>query len=170
MTMSTHARPGPHAVYTGRVTNWLMVALSSVLLVPLVLVSRADPGAVRTQDAAVLGLIVVGVLLEVLTATSVRTAVGPNGVAVRWGVLGWPRVTYRVGDLRRIEVIDLPWWAVAFGFWWTPRRTCCTVRPGPTLKLTLTSGRTVTVTVPDPHAAVTALAQARGESEGASGS
>jgi hypothetical protein len=161
MTTSTHARPGPHAVYTGRATNWLMVSLSSVLLVPLILASRADPGAGRTQDAVVLGLVVVGVLLEVITATSVRTAVGPNGVAVRWGVLGWPRVTYRVGDVRRAEVIDLPWWAVAFGFWWTPRRTCCTVRPGPALKLTLTNGRTVTVTVPDPETAVAALAQAR---------
>lgn len=158
MTTPTPVHPGPHAVYTGRATNWPAVVLTVALLVPLFLASRAEPGDTSTQ--VVLGLIVVGVLAEFATA-SVRTAAGPNGVAVRFGVFGWPRFTCQVSDITAAEVIDLPWWAVAFGFWWTPRRTCCTVRPGPTLRLTLAGGRTVTVTVPDPHAAVAALTEAR---------
>jgi hypothetical protein len=140
-----------------------MVLLSSVAAVPLLLSSRADPRAVPAEVAAMLGLALAGVVINLVTATSVRTAVGPNGVAVRFGVFGWPRATYRVADIRHAEVIDLPHRAVAFGFWWTPRRTCCTVRSGPTLRLTLANGRTVTITVPDPQAAAAALAEAQAQ-------
>jgi hypothetical protein len=160
MTTSADARPGPHAVYTGRATNWPMVLLSSATAALFVASPRADPRALPAEVATVFALVLAGIVINLLTATSVRTAVGPNGVAVRFGVFGWPRATYQVADIRHAEVIDLPWWAVAFGFWWTPRRTCCTVRRGPTLRLTLTNGRTVTITVPDPQAAA-ALAQAQ---------
>jgi hypothetical protein len=159
MTTSTHLS-GPHAVYTGRATNWPMVLLSTALLVPLAVSARSGPGA-SGEVALLVGLLLISVVGNLLTATSVRTAVGPNGVAVRFGAIGWPRGTYPVATVRSAEVIDLPWWAVAFGFWWTPRRTCCTVRSGPTLRLTLTSGRTVTITVPDPHTAVAVLEAAR---------
>jgi hypothetical protein len=50
---------------------------------------------------------------------------------------------------------------VVYGFWWSARRTYCTVRSGPTLRLTLNTGRIVTITVPDAHAAVAAINQAR---------
>jgi hypothetical protein len=97
----------------------------------------------------------------VLTAGSVRTAAGPNGVSVRFGVFGWPRGTYRPEQIARAEVIDLSPWSVAYGFWWTPRRTSCTVRSGPALRLTLRTGRIVTITVPDAHAAVAAVRAVR---------
>ena len=158
MTTPASVHPGPQAVYTGRATNWPAVFITVALLVPLFLASRSEPGDTPTQ--LVLGLMAVGVLAELATA-SIRTAAGPNGVAVRFGVFGWPRFTCKVSDIAAAEVIDLPWWAVAFGFWWTPRRTCCTVRSGPTLRLTLVSGRTVTVTVPDPHTAAATLNAAR---------
>ena len=61
---------------------------------------------------------------------------------------------------RAREVIDLPWWRVSYGLWWTPRRTNCTVRSGPTLRLSLRNQRTVTITVPEPAAAVNALHEA----------
>ena len=160
MTTSAHARPGRHSVYTGRSTNWPMVALSVALVVPLVALSNmsaGDPG-----DLWIVLLIGVGVLLEVLTATSVRTAAGPHGVTVRFGVLGLPRLTYRLAQIAHAEVIDLAPWSVVYGFWWTPGRTCCTVRSGPTLRLTLHSGRTVTITVPDAPAAVAVLEEAAG--------
>ena len=99
-------------------------------------------------------------LLEVLTGSSVRTAAGPQGVTVRFGVLGWPRCTYRLAQIAHAEVIDLRLWSVVYGLWWTPRRTCCTVRSGPTLRLTLHSGRTVTITVPDAAAAVAVIREA----------
>jgi uncharacterized protein YhhL (DUF1145 family) len=138
-----------------------MVLLSSAIALLFVVSPRADPRAIPVEVATVFGLVLAGIVINLLTATSVRTAVGPNGVAVRFGVFGWPRVTYQVAAIRHAEVIDLPWWAVAFGFWWTPRRTCCTVRRGPTLRLTLTNSRTVTITVPDPQAAAAALALAQ---------
>ncbi|GGK38421.1 hypothetical protein GCM10010124_34130 [Pilimelia terevasa] len=157
MTASAWAGPGRYAIYTGRATNWPVVALSAVLAVPLLIMGKPADG----RAAAVpLLLVVVGVLAEAVTAGSVRTTAGPNGVSVRFGLFGWPRCTYRLDQIAHAEVIDLPLWRVAYGFWWTPRRTCCTVRSGPTLRLTLRTGRTVTVTVPDAPAAVAALREA----------
>ncbi|MFI5496329.1 hypothetical protein [Actinoplanes sp. NPDC051859] len=161
MTTSAFAGSGRHSAYTGRVTNWPMVALSVALVVPLVALS-AMTAAGRSELVLLLLLIVVGVLLEVLTGSSVRTAAGPHGVTVRFGVLGWPRCTYRIAQIAHAEVINLKAWSVVYGFWWTPRRTCCTLRSGPTLRLTLHSGRTVTVTVPDAPAAVTVIRDAAG--------
>ena len=158
MTTSAFAGPGRHSVYTGRATNWPMVVLSVALAVPLLALS--DMSAGDRGDLMILLFIGVGVLLEVLTGSSVRTAAGPQGVTVRFGVLGWPRCTYRLAQIAHAEVIDLRLWSVVYGLWWTPRRTCCTVRSGPTLRLTLHSGRTVTITVPDAAAAVAVIREA----------
>ncbi len=95
-----------------------------------------------------------------MTASDVRVTCGTQGVSVHWGLVGWPRVAYALDDIADASVVDIPWWAVSFGFWWTPWRTVCTVRSGPALRLLLRSGRTVTVTVPDPHAALAALRSA----------
>ncbi len=160
MTTSTYSGPGRYSIYTGRATNWLMVALSSVLVVPLLALGNAPDG--RWRDLAVPLLVAAAaVLANLLTASSVRTTAGPNGVSVRFGVVGWPRCTYPVEQIVRAEIIDLDLWRVAYGFWWTPRRTSCTVRPGPALRLTLRTGRTVTVTVPDAPAAVAAIHEAQ---------
>jgi hypothetical protein len=77
-------------------------------------------------------LVAVGSLANVLTASSVRATAGPNGFTIRWGLLGWASCTYRLDEIEHAEVIDLPWWRVSYGFWWTPKRTNCTVRSGPT--------------------------------------
>ena len=159
MTTSAFAGPGRHSVYTGRVTNWPVVVLSLALLVALLALSNMSAGD-RGEVVVVLLVAGVGALLEVLTASSVRTAAGPTGVTVRFGLLGLPRCTYRLAQIARAEVIDLPAWSVVYGFWWTPHRTSCTVRSGPTLRLTLRSGRTVTITVPDAPAAVAVLREA----------
>lgn len=159
MTTSAFAGPGRHSVYTGRITNWPMVALSVALVGLLLALSNMSAGD-RGDLVILLPVIGIGVLLEVLTAASVRTAAGPHGVTVRFGVLGLPRCTYPLAEIAHAEVIDLPVWSVVYGFWWTPRRTCCTLRSGPTLRLILHSGRTVTITVPDPAAAVAVIREA----------
>jgi hypothetical protein len=146
------------SIYTGRVTNVPMVVLTGFLLVPLLLLGNLSHGSWRSLATPL--LLTIGVLANALTATSVRTTAGPNGVTIRFGLLGWPRCTYRIEQIERAEVIDLQPWFVVYGFWWTPGRTCCTVRSGPTLRLILRSGRTVTVTVPDAHAAVAVLQEA----------
>lgn len=147
-----------HAVYTGRTTSWAMVAGTCLAGVLLALVATSSGG--DWSDLVVvlpLLLIAIGVVADLVTASSVRATAGPNGFTIRWGAFGWPRCSYPLDRIARAEVIDLPWWRVSWGFWWTPRRTSCTVRSGPTVRLTLTSGRLVTVTVPEPAAAVAAL-------------
>jgi hypothetical protein len=160
VTASAFSGRGRYWIYTGRATNWTMVVLSSALVVPLLVLGSSGNGGWRGLTVPLL-MAAAGVLLNVLTASSVRTATGPNGVSVRFGLFGWPRCTYNIEQIERAEVIDLPPWYVAYGFWWTPRRTCCTVRSGLTLRLTLHTGRTVTITVPDAHTAVAAIHEAR---------
>jgi hypothetical protein len=152
------AGQNPFAVYTGRTTSWPMVAATSAGALLLALASRQS--SVAWGDlvfVAPLVLIAVGVVAEILTGSSVRATAGPNGLTIRWGLLGWPRCTYRLDQIEHADVVDLPWWRVSHGFWWTPRRTNCTVRSGPTLRISLRDGRTVTITVPDPAAALAAL-------------
>jgi hypothetical protein len=151
--MTTSTFPGRHSIYTGRATNWPMVVLSVALAVPMVALSDA-------RSWAIPALVVAVVLVNALTATSVRTTAGPNGVTIRFGVIGWPRATYGIERIARAEVVDQHPWRVAYGFWWTPSRTNCTVRSGPALRVTLVTGRVVTVNVPDPQAAVAVLNEA----------
>jgi hypothetical protein len=131
-----------------------------VLLVPLFVLGQESNGSWR-ELAPLVVFFVAGVVLYALTGSSVRTTAGPQGVSIHFGPLGWPRCTYRLDQIERAEVIDLHPWYVVFGFWWDPRRTCCTIRSGPTLRLLLSNGRAVTVTTPDPHAAVAAVDEAR---------
>ncbi len=163
MTSPHIADANPHVVYTGRTTSWPMVASTCLGALLLVLVAREGGGAWADLVVIVpLLLVGVGVLAEILTSSSVRATAGPNGFTIRWGVLGWPRCSYRLDEIERAEVIDLPWWRVSWGFWWTPRRTNCTVRSGPTVRLTLHNHRVVTVSVPEPQRAVAALHAAAG--------
>jgi hypothetical protein len=161
MTSLPTAGPNQYAVYTGRTTSWPMVAATSAGTILIVLMGKNSNGNWGDPMFVVLLILVaIGVLAEVLTGSSVRATAGPNGLTIHWGLIGWPRCTYRLDEIERAEVIHLPWWRVSYGLWWTPRRTNCTVRSGPTLRLTLRNQRTVTITVPDPAAAVAALNEA----------
>ena len=161
MTSLPIAGPHQYAVYTGRTTSWPMVAATSAGTLLIVLMGKQSSDAWSDLIIVIpLILVAIGVLAEVLTGSSVRATAGPNGFTVRWGLIGWPRCTYRLDQIEHAEVIDLPWWRVSYGLWWTPRRTNCTVRSGPTLRLSLRNQRTVTITVPEPAAAVAALHEA----------
>ena len=166
MTASALPGEGRYSIYTGRVTNWpLVVALSAALMVPLLLLGSLSRGSWLDPAGPAIPLLIaaVAVLINVLTGLSVRTAAGPNGVSVYCGVVGWPRRTYRLEEIERVEVVGLSpsLWRVSLGFWWTPRHTYFTVRTGPALRLALHTGRTVTITVPDSHAAVTIIREAK---------
>ena len=143
-------------IYTGRATNWTAVVVSGLLLVPLI-GGAVSTGSFARTGVAVIVLALVGLLAEVATASDVRASCGAQGVSVHWGIVGWPRVHYALDEIVDASVVDVPWWAVSFGFWWTPKRTVCTVRSGPALRLGLSNRRRVTITVPDPHAALAAL-------------
>lgn len=160
MTSIPFGGPNPYAVYTGRTTSWPMVAATSAGAILLALASRQSNVAWDDLTTiAPLILIAIGVIAEILTGSSVRATAGPNGLTVHWGLLGWPHCTYRLEQIEHAEVVDVAWWRVSYGFWWTPRRTNCTVRSGPTLRISLRNNRTITITVPDPSAAVAALRQ-----------
>lgn len=143
-------------VYTGRETNWSSIVISGLLLIPLVGMGLLS-GSTPSTAVVIVILALVGFLAEVITASDVRATCGPRGVSIHWGSVGWPRAQYALDDIQDARVAEIPWLAASYGFWWTPNRTVCTVRSGPALRLRLHSGRTVTVTVPDPHAAVAAL-------------
>ena len=159
MTAVPHPSPDRYSIYTGEVTNWPMVASASVGAVALV--GGAVAGGLWWEIAIPMALVALGIVLNVLTASSVRATAGPNGVTVHWGMVGWPRAHYPLAAIAHAEVIDLAWWRVSWGFWWTPRRTCCTLQAGPTLRLALHNGRTVTITVPEPDDAVAAVHDAQ---------
>lgn len=146
--------------YTGRATNWTSVVISGLLLVPLIGLATSSGAALKT-GLAVTALALAGLLAEVVTASDVRASCGSHGVSIYWGIIGWPRAKYSLSGISDAAVVETPWWAVSYGFWWTPWRTVCTVHSGPSLRLRLNSGRTITVTVPDPQAALTALRSAR---------
>lgn len=144
--------------YTGRATNWPSVVISGLLLLPLIGLAT---GTARGTGVVVTMLALIGLLAEVVTASDVRASCGSKGVIIHWGVFGWPRATYSLGRIKDASVLEVPWWAVSYGFWWTPTRTVCTVRRGPALRLRLDNGRTVTITVPDPYVALAALHSAK---------
>ena len=155
------AGSGRRAVYTGRTTSWPMIASTCVGALLVVLMGREADGAWSDPMFVVpLLLVAVGALANVVTASSVRATAGPNGFTIRRGLVGWPRCTYSLDQIVSAEVVDLPWWGVSWSFWWTPKRTSCTVRSGPTVRRSLRNGRIVTVTVPEPAAAVAALREA----------
>lgn len=143
------------STYTGRETNWASVTLSGLLLIPLV--GLASAGSVDRTVVVVGLLALVGLLAEVVTASDVRVTSGTQGVSINWGFFGWPRAKYAHDDIAAASIVEIPWWAVSYGLWWTPWRTVCTVRRGQALRLRLHSGRIVTVTVPDPQSALAAL-------------
>ena len=166
MTASALPGPGRYSIYTGRATNWpLVVALGAALMVPLVSLGSLSHGGWLDLAGPAIPLLAAAavVLIIVLTGLRVRTAAGPNGVSVHCGAFGWPRRTYRLEEIERVEVIDLSpsLWRVFLGFWWTPRHTYFTVRNGTALRLAMHSGRSVTITVPDPHTAATIIREAK---------
>ena len=165
--MTSADRQAPLAVYVGRTRNWLMIATTCAVSLPIVLMGMQSDASWR-DPAFVIPVIIgaVAVVTNAFTASGFRSTAGPNGVTIRWGLVGWPRCTYRLDEIERVEVVDLPWRRVSFGLWWTPRRTNCTVRSGAAVRLTLRNHRIITMTVPEPAAAVTALHEAAGKPTG----
>jgi hypothetical protein len=152
-----------HTVYSGRSTNWPMIWLSTALLIPFVALAKESKGSWTAAGFAVPLLIAVtAAVANLLTATSVRTTAGPNGVTVHFGVVGWPRFRYPMQRIQHAEAVEIPSSHWAWGMYWSPRRgLMLTLRTGPALRLTLASGRKVTVSTPQPDIAVLAIENAR---------
>ncbi|MFB9687908.1 hypothetical protein [Amycolatopsis plumensis] len=163
--MTAFPGSGRYAIYTGRVTNWPLVAVFGVaVLAPLLALAGMSQGSWLDSPNIVTSLLVAAfaVLLTGVTGLSVRTTAGPNGVSVHCGAFGWPRRTYRLDEIDRAEVTRLsPLWCLFFGNSWSPTHTHFTVRGGPVVRLVLRTGRYVTISVPDPAAVVTIVHEAK---------
>lgn len=140
-------------VYSGRVTNWPVIWIANVLAVALLAMS-----GVHGFDPVLLIAVIVIVLAN-LSMTSLRTTAGPNGVVVRYGVLGIPRFRFALSAIEHAEAIDVPRSQMGgWGIHWSPwRGTRLTIRSGPTLRLRLTSGKQVAISAADPQAAAAAV-------------
>ena len=152
--------PAGSTTYSGTSSNVPMVVITCLAAVLVVVMGASSPEGLGGV-ALPLGLVVIGIVADVLTATSVRATAGPAGVQIHWGVVGWPRVRAALDQIDRAEVVEVAWWGVSWGWWWWPRATVCTTATGPALRLHLTNGRRITVTVPEPEAALAALEAAR---------
>ena len=149
---------GTTVVYSGRTTNWPVIAAALVGGLALALSGRPWAGpwpGMLGPLAIALGALV----LCVVTSTSLRVTAGPRGVQVRFGVFGWPRFSYPRERIAGAEIMTVSIWRTwNCGVSWTPRGGWVFVlRSGPALRLTLTDGRHVTVGVTDAHAALNAL-------------
>jgi hypothetical protein len=103
--------PGGHLVWVGH-QAW---SVARVLGPALVAVGGAVTAVRVAAEALVIGgsLVLVGGLLWWFT--SITVAVGPAGLKVRFGPLGWPAIRVPLSDIDRIEVEDVE--PLAHGGW-----------------------------------------------------
>ena len=146
-------------VYSGRTTNWPVVAGLVAGAVALALFGRPWAGPWPGMLGPI-AFVVVLLAIVLVTTTSLRVTAGARGVLVHCGPLGWPRFAYPRELIATAEIVPVSIWRTwNWGLNWTPRSGWAFVlRSGPALRLTLTNGRRVTVGAADPAAALAALA------------
>ncbi len=145
-------------IYSGRTTNWPLLAAGITGALALMLLGR--PWAGPWPGMIVPLAIVLGALtLTLVTTSSLRVTTGPRGVFIRCGVFGWPHFAYPRERVSRGEIVTVSIWRTwKSGISWSPRGGWTFVlRSGPAMRLTLSNGRRVTVGVSDPQAALAAL-------------
>ncbi|MFB7718695.1 hypothetical protein [Nocardia sp. NPDC056100] len=144
-------------IYTCRVTNWRMFWFNAVILAgtcwPLLV-----PPHPRIGTTLLAVTVVISFVLSV-AAISQRVTAGPAGLMVSLGPLGLPRVRVARANINHAEAVYLSstaWlsdgvlWRGKQGWFLTPKR-------GPSLRMSLASGRTLTVAMPEPGAALWAM-------------
>lgn len=149
---------GTMVVYSGRTTNWPVIAVAVAGGLALVVFGRPWAG----PWPAMIGPIAIALLALVaglVTSTSLRVTTGPLGAHIRCGVFGWPRFTFPRERIAHGEIVTVSIWrSWTWGINWTPRGGWAFfLRSGPAVRLTLTNGRLVTIGVTDPSAALAAL-------------
>jgi hypothetical protein len=118
---------GPTSVYSGRTTNWPVIAVAVVGGLALVGFGRPWAGPWPGMLGP-LALVVAALALGLVTSTSLRVTTGPRGVQIRCGVFGWPRFVYPRERIAAAEVVAVSiWHSWNAGINWTPRGGWVTV-------------------------------------------
>ncbi|MVU81614.1 hypothetical protein GPX89_30785 [Nocardia sp. ET3-3] len=144
----------PATVYTCRVTNWPMFRLNVIVLVALGSVYWTGTGP--WWGFALLTLSLLLNLVLAVVAISQRVTAGPSGLTVSLGPLGLPRIKVASAKISHAEMITST--TARSGLPWTPKRGwLLTPKTGPALRVWLASGRTLTISMPEPAAALWAM-------------
>jgi hypothetical protein len=162
-----------HTIWHGRAAGWPVArALLVVAMVPVLgavglivsahyrgLLAADYRGVLAVAAATMLGVTGLLVLGDAAAACQVVVRVGVYSVQVRPGLLPFAGTTVPVRSIRSAEVVlarPRPW--PGWGWWWRSGPTrAVVVRSGPALRLGLTSGRSLVVSVDQPRQAVAAL-------------
>ncbi|MEU1207581.1 hypothetical protein [Nocardia sp. NPDC005825] len=139
-------------VYTCRVTSWTMFSINifALALNAFNLASASSSGASRWSVAfAAVVLLLTAPLIVV--AIGQRVTAGPTGVTVSLGPLGLPRIRVARASIAHAEMTIVK----GSGVHWGPKRGwSLTPKAGPALRLRLTSGRKLVISMPEPGAAM----------------
>lgn len=139
--------PGEAVVWVGAASGRLPIVVATGLLVVAALGVVFAPPEPRTVLVIVLPL----VALALSALAQVRVTVGPAGVSVACGWLGWPRLRVPIADVTEVTVEDVA--PMSYGGWGirvVPGATGVIVRRGEGLRIERRSGRrTLVVTVDD---------------------
>lgn len=147
--------PDGRLVWVGRQAWGVGRALGPVLVVAGGLLS----GVRVLPDALLVGGVLGVSGLLVWAVTSITVAVGPPGLRVRFGPLGWPRIAVAVADVEHVEVEDVE--PLAYGGWGyraLPGVRAVVIRWGPGLRVTRRGRPDLIVTVDDAATAAGVLA------------
>lgn len=137
---------GQAVVWSGRATGRLGVVTPSVLLAAAALGAWLVPGDARTVLIVVLPI----VALALTTLGQAQVTIGPRGIAVGLGWLGWPRLRVPVEEVADVTVEDVQ--PMAYGGWGlrlVPKVTAVVIRRGEGIRVERPDGRTLVVTVDD---------------------
>ncbi len=141
------------------------------LLGPLLAAGGAVLAAVRvTPDGLIIGATLALTGLAVWALTSITVAVGPAGLRVRFGPLGWPGVRVPLDGITGVELEDVdPLFYGGWGYRVLPGVRAVVVRRGEGLRIARSGRPDLIVTVDDAATAAAVLAahvDARGSGRG----
>lgn len=159
---TTHLQPGERFFWSGgaRAAWWFSVALG--------LVGVLCGAAAFFSGAPTVVLLLLAIALPLLALWSSRTrlTVSPAGVRAQLGAR-YPRRVVPVASITGAEAIDvIPTHWGGWGWRMTPKATALIVRRGEGVRLRLTSGRDLVVTVDDAATAASLINDLRGRAEG----
>ncbi|PKQ25566.1 MAG: hypothetical protein CVT64_09095 [Actinobacteria bacterium HGW-Actinobacteria-4] len=139
-------KPGEAVVWVSGTSSRLGALVASVLVLVAGLGAWLLPGQGRI-------IFVAAILMAALAMTVMgqcRVTVGPRGMTVRLGWLGWPRLSVPIAQVTDVRVEDID--PMSYGGWGVrsvPGATGVIIRAGEGIRVERTTGRALVVAVDD---------------------